>query len=48
MLAELQTLNEDWIRALTAFEDDHRCVMVCARVRGAWQIVFEQCTPNCA
>jgi hypothetical protein len=30
----------------TPFEDDHRLVMVCARVVGAWQIVLEQCTAN--
>lgn len=24
------------------FKEDHRCVMVCARVGGDWQIVFEQ------
>jgi ketosteroid isomerase-like protein len=30
----------------TAFKDDHRCVMVCARQGGEWQVVFEQCTAN--
>jgi hypothetical protein len=30
----------------TAFEDDHRCVMVCARVASTWQVVLEQCTAN--
>ena len=28
------------------FKDDHSCVRVCARVRGEWQIVVEQCTAN--
>jgi Domain of unknown function (DUF4440) len=30
----------------TSFKDDHRCVMVCARIAGQWQIVFEQCADN--
>jgi hypothetical protein len=29
-----------------AFKDDHSCVRVCARVRGQWHIVVEQCTAN--
>ncbi len=28
------------------FKEDHACVMVCARVRGEWQVVMEQCTAN--
>ena len=28
------------------FKEDHACVTVCARVRGEWQIVMEQCTAN--
>jgi hypothetical protein len=28
------------------FKDDHSCIRVCARVRGQWQIVAEQCTAN--
>jgi hypothetical protein len=28
------------------FKDDHACVRACARVRGKWQIVMEQCTAN--
>jgi len=32
----------------TAFVDDHRCLIVCARMGGTWQIVLEQCTENSA
>ena len=28
------------------FNEDHSLVAVCARVRGQWQIVLEQCTAN--
>jgi hypothetical protein len=28
------------------FEHDHACMTVCAKVRGEWQIVMEQCTEN--
>ena len=28
------------------FKEDHACVTVCARDRGEWQIVMEQCTAN--
>jgi ketosteroid isomerase-like protein len=28
------------------FQEDQACVMVCARVRGEWQVVMEQCTAN--
>lgn len=28
------------------FKEDHSCVTVCARVRGEWQVVLEQCTAN--
>jgi uncharacterized protein (TIGR02246 family) len=28
------------------FTEDHACMTVCARVRGAWQIVMEQCTAS--
>lgn len=27
------------------FKDDHRCIMVCARRDGVWQVVVEQCSP---
>jgi hypothetical protein len=30
----------------TRFKDDHSCIRVCARVKGEWQIVVEQCTAN--
>jgi hypothetical protein len=30
----------------TSFRDDHKCVMVCARLGAGWQIVLEQCTAN--
>jgi ketosteroid isomerase-like protein len=30
----------------TRFKDDHSCIRVCAKVRGEWQIVVEQCTAN--
>jgi len=30
----------------TAFQQDHRCVMVCVRHGTEWTIVFEQCSNN--